>query len=476
MPQIPGYLKPQRFRAWLLATATSFLFLLFLVFYFLPVAPIDTEPEPGTNPAASSRQTLSRWIRPLAARQANPSSETEIPWRLLTYPPPPCRSHGFVRWEDGSPAAGAEIISLETPTHRANENTWVHTGHSTDEEGHYELPHQESCSVRLGAVIPGKGRGEEPAAPVGDDEESPYMIRRDIVLDDAVRLHGVVVDEHDEPVPGAGVCATLSWTLDTEKVIELESPEATEVASRMWANATSTDPAGAFDFPAMEPGDWTIVVEADDLDRGHFEIKLDPVEPPDPQKWILSHDTCWHVIVQDVRGLPIEGATVEIRQVNNTCSRQSSSLASLTGSDGVVEECLADPEHASIMALAPWKTRGYFRNENGLTEFVVKLHDAGAITGRLSPYSPGDCPCFTAALGARAHTFKVEEDGTFLVTHLAEGTNRGSIHTDTASWLGPWPGVVKKGEILDLGVVELELNRVPPEVANARPSWLPFGR
>jgi len=448
-----------------------------LVFFLVPVAPTGVELDFGTGrTATSSRQPLSRWIRTLAARQANPPPEPAISWRLRTYPPPPCRSHGLVRWSDGTPAPGAEIISLETPKHRATENTWVHTGDFTDEEGHYELPHQESCSVRLGAVVPGKGRGEEPAAPVTDEEEPPYMIRRDIVLDDAVRLHGVVVDEQDEPVAGAAVCATLSWTLDREELSELEISEFTEVVGRMWANATSTDPTGAFEFPAMESGQWTVVVEADDFDRGQFEIRLDPAEPPEPQKWVLSPVVCWHVIVQDEQGLPIEGATVEVDQINRTCSWRSHPTVSVTGPDGIVEECFADPDHASVMAIAPWKTREFFRNEDGETEFVVTLSDAGAITGRLSPYSPGDCPCFTFALGGLGHDFEVEDDGTFLITNVTDGASRGSIHTDTATWLGPWPGVVEKGEVLDLGVVELEKIEVDPDEAHSRPPWIPVGR
>jgi len=152
--QAPSTSKSQRHRAWLLAAAASLLILLALVFFLLPVAPTDSEPEPGTSRTTSTRQPLSRWVRALAARQANAPAETEIPWRLRTYPPPPCRSHGFVRWSDSSPAAGAEIISLETPKHRANENTWVHTGHFADDEGHYELPHQEAVGKSSIAASP----------------------------------------------------------------------------------------------------------------------------------------------------------------------------------------------------------------------------------------------------------------------------------------------------------------------------------
>ena len=211
MQQAPSTSKSKRFLGWMSAPDV----LLIFEFVFLVSAGTWTLTHRSCTQGGTSDLDDALRVEAGEGQLGTASESTEgagdpAERRLQTYPPPTCRSHGFVLWADVSPASGAEIISLETPKHGYTQNTWIHTGHLTDDEGRYELPHQESCSVRLGAVVPGKGRGEEQAAPVDEEDDLPYVIRRDIVLDDAGRLHGVVLDELGEPVQGAAVCASLS--------------------------------------------------------------------------------------------------------------------------------------------------------------------------------------------------------------------------------------------------------------------------
>jgi len=480
MQQDPNTSKPRRHQAWMLTAAVPLLAVFAVVFFLCTCSPLqhrsrtqkctcDLDEAPPVEVGEGSLGT---------AGQPTLGAPDPIEQRLQTYPPPPCRSHGFVRWEDGSPASGAEIITLETRKHGYTQNTWVPTGHFTDEMGHFRLPHQESCSVRLGAVISGKGRGEELAAPVSEEEEPPYVIRRDIVLDDAVRLHGVVVDEMGEPVPGAAVCASLSWTLSTERHLEMEAKEGDEARSRMWANATSTDPSGVFEFPALEQGEWTILVEADDYGRGNVDLLLDQADPPEQQKVVMGPDTCWHIVVQDEDGVPIEGATVEVKGMWKSCdalSTEKTASVSVTGSDGVVEECDAEPSDARFTAIAPGKTLEIFYNKDGDEEFAVTLPASGAVKGKLTPFSPEDCPCQTFTHGFYGADLEVEEDGSFYIDHVADGATQSSFHTQWGSWMGTYPRAVQAGEVVDLGVVELKKNpTIPSEIG--RQLWGPLSR
>ena len=72
------------------------------------------------------------------------------------------------------------------------------------------------------------------------------------------RLHGLVVNAHDEPVPEARlILLDAKSSLIGEALHLVQQEELPEPVAEVFSNA-----AGEFEFPAVRPGSWTLVVTA----------------------------------------------------------------------------------------------------------------------------------------------------------------------------------------------------------------------
>ena len=421
--------------------------------------------------------------RPLPHGDAD-SETSDTPEKLLSslFPGrrrPPCQPVGLVTWEDGSPASGAliEQLALVEPDHGGIYLAWVDSGVVADHSGWYQLGHQDSCPSRLAAYIPGRGRGEEMAAPLPDGATVPYELRRDLVLQSAVGLRGRVLSPEGSVVADAVVCASPTWTVDPLDLFEpgeFDSETFQEAASRNWAYRDTTDDDGRFELPALDPGSWTIIVEPVRYAVSVFETMLTADAGNTEQDFTLDAASCWSVVVRDEHSMPIEGVRVSSHSKLGTCT--SLVEEERTGPDGRVELCEVPRIDAWVHAEAPGFSPVSLTNEHGAPAVEIEMLATGAVMGRLVPFEPEHCPCttFAAPGGGVGSELIVEDDGAFFVEGVPRGDHRSSFHTKWGSWLPEERYHVEPGEVTDLGTIELTAAPRVDTRAISLPMWSPL--
>ncbi len=308
--------------------------------------------------------------------------------------PPPCQPFGSVRWADTTPAQRARIeILTNKRTGSVGGGTWIDTGIETDEQGDYELPPQDICPLRMAAATtrPRPGRGEEHDPP--EEDELPFRIRRDIVLEEACSIRGEVRDVNGEPLV-AQVAADPSHYLGDMLRGDPDAYSARhpETRGRYFSYTTNSDEDGSFALPSLLSGDWTIHADLDGYRPSFVELHWhDGGACPEPATIELEPDSCWSVFVHDEEGRPIPGAYVRVVATLRTDrSALSSGEVVHTDRDGLADVCNTTPLGSFVECTAEGYGWEGARLQQGETVLDVTLHPGGTLEALLPSDTPDD--------------------------------------------------------------------------------------
>ncbi len=353
---------------------------------------------------------------------------------------PPCRPFGRVTWEDGTAAEGAEIEVLDQGADFGKYNLWTPTGVFTSSTGNYELPHQEGCPLRLGATLPGRGRGEEKADPLPRNARVPYDMERDIIMERAVSVAGRVVDDEDRPIDGAMVSASRAWLDDPEDLMNNAlDREAWGMVGMNMAYADTTGPDGGFELRALTLDTWALTAEAEGYEPVKVELEHLGKAAPGFTEIRLQPARCWTVRVNDETREPIGGAEVLVSAGLQTHFAFDEAV---TNGTGVAEICSVAATGANLSVKAPGHLQAHVHNDDGLLELVVDLEPAASLHGVVAEPSlcPGPARVF---LGIRQdfhwEEATVDADCDVTFDHLPVGESEVRV---TFDWRFHWKGVL----------------------------------
>ena len=204
---------------------------------------------------------------------------------------------GFVRWPDGSPAAGVSIFADVDPAYRVglaalSGNRGSTSRTKSDASGVFHLRGLGNGPFILRAHAKSAGTARK-------DGLRPGQEGIEIVLSPKVGLRGLIVDQEGAPVP--------EFSIFMARVSAGDLVRLTGGGRRM--DVKSAD--GSFHMQDLEEGTWTIQVQGDGLiSPGSLEVQLPqaPGTPPWTIAMLRSGTVSGRVLSPE--GLPIEGAKV----------------------------------------------------------------------------------------------------------------------------------------------------------------------
>lgn len=432
------------------------------------------------RPVVTERQGPQPIDRKVAA--SSPTSSPSTPSHQGTDPtdgdpdpsplPPPCVSYGYVTWPDGKPAEGARIQILLVTRQTEDGPRWEDTGANTDSDGFYELNRREVCPLRLAAWVPAKGRGEEMAAPVLDEDEDATRIRRDIMLDEAFALRGIVRDERGAVVAQGEVSALGTWALTSNPV---DADHTREVIARMNANRATIGVDGRFEFPALPAADWTLTVACETYEPTIVTLAEEDIRNEQLIEVTVKDPRCLDVFVVDSEGHGIPGEVT--RHVYYQDPGPDVSFA--TDNAGHVEVCGGVIIGTKLIACAQGFDCRKAKIENTDDDVVIELGGAGQI--QIRAVVEGEATtAWIVFMTTPDHplTFpqEIPANETVIYEHAPVGTGIMMLYgggPQSTLWKGEI--TVEHGQTLELGVVHVETSEDAPESQIDRSPWNPLG-
>jgi hypothetical protein len=348
---------------------------------------------------------------------------------------------------------------------------WVESDVTTDAAGMYQMPHQSTCPVRLAAVVPGQGRGEENVPPIEDGGAVPYDFQRDIIMIEAVDVTGQVVDWDGNPIEGCVVCTRR--LLSPSDIIRAQPGDLafgpSELLSRLFAMQTATDEFGRFRLPSLAPGQWSVTADSSDQGMASEDITV-PFDSEEGEILLVLSVSPWVISLSDEEHRPIPGASLLV--MNLGCRTHSEE--GRTSDAGLLEINGVDPSRASVLVEElPGYPRIRVVNERGALFFPVELPSEGGIRGRISPHHQDErvtlmCPPSRIIVDATEDT-----DETLMFDGLPPGDHLCAISTKHGLWTLPRNIHVESGRVTDIGIINLdELTKI--DSSDTDKNWDPM--
>jgi len=366
-------------------------------------------------------------------------------------------SYGYVTWDDGEPAEGAQLQLLLVQRQEEMERRWIDAGTRTDAQGYYELERREVCPLRLAAQVPGRGRGEETAAPLGPDEEIPFRIRRDLVLDKALAVHGIVWDERGSTIGHGTIEATprMKHARDSRGLPILGDTDGRdEQMARLGAYQAAIRADGTFEFPAMDINHWTFRAKCEGYQDSRERISQETILSEQLIEITVKDPQCVDVFVVDTQG---QGVPAEVKH---------GAWAIMVGPDdvyptdanGQVRICDEVDSGTSLSACADGLDCRVVRVEDTDDDVVIALEESGRIRIQaMVEESEGDVVISFTAYKNNDHAHSVIPANEVVeFTRAPLGTT--TMHLRAVHGDGQWKGeiTVEPGQVLDMGQLRLE--------------------
>ncbi|MEZ6019903.1 MAG: carboxypeptidase-like regulatory domain-containing protein [Planctomycetota bacterium] len=293
--------------------------------------------------------------------------------------------HGRLVYDDGSPAAGFELLAQPDPANLAGMDglTFMHhtssRGQTTsDDDGHFELRGMAPIPYRVQA----SGTRDGDTYVAGRSGMRPGSEAVELVLGRQTALTGRVLDADGNPVP--------SYTLLYRRA--MQGPFVTIYDGKELLRVQD-QPEGRFQLPALPPGEWSLEVDSS-AGLLHPALVVTLPRAADAEELVLTLTAPCRVqgLVLGPDGQPFPGARInrhsEGLQIRERLSENEFTAQATTDEEGKFELSPLAAEALGLYASAP----DYCRSETATVtpaqgaqapKIVLQLRQGGTLTGEI---------------------------------------------------------------------------------------------